>query len=111
MIKQTNMLVVSPKEYTFENKLTLDVPVEFDFALTNTGTEQIDVFKLSAGCSSCTVATMSMPILKPGETSLVHVTFTPASAGINRKFVNVFYKIGEVEQPSVVLKFKGEVTK
>lgn len=81
-------------------------PKVFSYELTNKGTEQVHVTKISVGCHACTKAEMPNPVVKPGETALLNVIFTPGSTGINKKAVSLQYG-----KTVLKLKFKSIVNK
>lgn len=81
-------------------------PKVFSYELTNKGNETVRITKISVGCHACTKAEMPKPIVEPGETVLLNVTFTPGSTGVNRKAVSLQYG-----KTVLKLKFKSIVNK
>lgn len=83
-------------------------PFNFKYSLSNKGSEKVEVTKLVKGCGSCTKASCDKTIIEPNGTANINVTFTPGSTGINKKTIQVLYKIGPLTH-NMGLVFKATV--
>lgn len=63
----------------------------FTYKLTNVGDKEIVIKKLSVSCSSCTTASSTKKTVKPGEDTLINVTFTPGTIAKQKKHIDVLY--------------------
>ena len=64
--------------------------VSHDFFITNEGTENLVIIKVSASCG-CTVAKPQDEVLEPGESTMMKVTFNSAHKRGNRKnYVTIY---------------------
>jgi hypothetical protein len=78
-------------------KLNLGQSYNFSYTLNNNGTTTETITNLIAGCGSCTTASTNKTEVKPGESTLINVTFTPNSTGLQTKKVRVVYSSKELE--------------
>lgn len=70
-------------------KVKFGKPHSFTFCLENNGNQTITVDKLVVGCNSCTKASLKKTIIRPSESVLLDVVFTPGSLGDQKKFITV----------------------
>jgi hypothetical protein len=79
----------------------------FSYKLTNMGKRDLIIHKVSSSCG-CTVVNPETPILKPGESTLLHVTFdSTGKDGVQTKTVNVI--TNDPEKPKHVLLVRGNI--
>jgi hypothetical protein len=79
----------------------------FSYKLTNTGKRDLIIHKVSSSCG-CTVVNPESPVLKPGESTLLHVTFdSTGKDGVQTKTVNVI--TNDPEKPKHVLLVRGNI--
>lgn len=70
--------------------LPIGKPYNFTFELiASSHPSHID--SISAGCSSCTTVQADKINVKPGETVILNVTFTPNALGYQTKFIHINY--------------------
>jgi hypothetical protein len=84
-------------------------PYNFHYTLKNVSDQEITITRLIVGCSACTTAHVTNPIVAPGGTVDVSATFTPGSTGLNSKSIDVAYTSGGKVAPAMKLKFKAIV--
>jgi hypothetical protein len=84
-------------------------PYNFDFVITNTGTEAYMISNISVGCSACTTATLEKQTITVGESIKVHVEFVPGSRGINRKTITLTYEDISGKTDTLSLIFRATV--
>lgn len=81
--------------------------VEFDYVFTNTGKSDLIIRKTKASCG-CTALAPEKTVLKPGESSKIHVVFdTNGKLGKQHKTVTVI--CNDPETPTIVLNIQGTV--
>lgn len=77
---------------------------KFNYKLVNAGDNDVTINKLQVSCSSCTSATSSKKLVRPGEEVIVNVTFTPGTVSKQRKHIDVLCSDGH----GVRLEFIGD---
>ena len=82
-----------------------DVPVEHEFAFTNTGTEPLLISSVKASCG-CTVTDYTTTQIPAGEKGYVKATYNATTLGVFTKSVTV---TANTETGVVQLFIKGEV--
>lgn len=97
------MLVANQQSINL-GKLKFGMPYNFTYTITNTGSNPVVIDKLSVGCSSCTKAHTDTAAISPGNSTIIHVTFTPGSTGMQSKNIVVNYG-----SDTLRLDFKAEV--
>ncbi|VAX21860.1 hypothetical protein MNBD_IGNAVI01-3143 [hydrothermal vent metagenome] len=82
-------IAVNEKEYDF-GTIVEGAIVSHEFFITNEGTENLVIIKVSASCG-CTVAKPQDDVLEPGESTVLKVTFNSAhKRGDRKNYVSVF---------------------
>lgn len=80
----------------------------YEFKFTNTGKSDLVIRKIKASCG-CTATSPEKMVIKPGESSKIGTTFNSAGKkGNQNKTITVI--TNDPDNPSVILKVKGEVT-
>lgn len=102
------MLTANQQEINLGN-LTYGVPHSFKFVVVNTGSNDLEIVKLTVGCGSCTKASTDKRKLIPQEAAEINVVFTPGSSGAQTKNVSLFYNDNGVPK-NMTLKFKAYVS-
>lgn len=103
---------VGPKISTMEKnfdfgKISQGEYVLHDFIITNTGDDVLKIEKVRASCG-CTAAKPDKDVLKPGESTKVHVEFnTRGRKGKQRKYIYIYSN--DSQMPELRLKLFGEV--
>lgn len=87
--------------------IKIGVPTTFQYALTSAA-ETIKILSLSAGCGSCTLASIEKDEIAPNSTVVMSVTFTPNGTGEQTKQVTVTYSEG-ISTSSIALEFTANV--
>lgn len=87
--------------------LVLSKPHSFNFALT-AGVDAITITKITAGCGSCTTASIDSALIAANTTENFKVTFTPQALGETSKKVTVIYTENNIEN-NIVLEFNATV--
>jgi hypothetical protein len=81
----------------------------FHFTVKNMAQERIKINAITVGCGPCTKASTSTTDLQPQGTSVIDVSFTPNSTGMQSKNVSIDYSEGGAHMPALVLKFRASV--
>ena len=84
------------------------IPTTFQYALTSAA-ETAKITSLSAGCGSCTVASIEKDEIAPNSTVVMNVTFTPNGIGEQTKKITVTYMEGTILS-KLELEFTANVT-
>lgn len=100
------MLTVDKQEIDLGN-LKYGKGYNFKYNLYNNSSNIININKIVKGCGSCTKAFIDKNIIKPNESAVINVEFTPGSTGINRKTIQVLYNSSD----NLILSFKSYVEK
>jgi ribosomal protein L30E len=86
--KAAPKLHIDEQFYDFGNVKEGEI-VEHDFTVKNTGTGELKITKVRASCG-CTAAAPKKNVLKPGESTIVHVSFnTSRRSGAQHKYVYI----------------------
>jgi hypothetical protein len=99
-------LVLDAPHYDF-GRIAPDLTVTHRFKASNTGSAPLTLIKLSPSCG-CTSTVVGKPVLAPGESTELEVTFNSAGArGLNRKTVSV--ESNDPVHPVQTLSFEANV--
>ena len=93
------------QSYDF-GKIRQGIPVTHQFKFVNTGKTPLVITNVTASCG-CTNPAWSREAVMPGQSGFVKATFSAAALGAFDKTVTV---TANIEQGSVQLKIKGEVS-
>ncbi|NOX17626.1 MAG: DUF1573 domain-containing protein [Chlorobi bacterium] len=86
--KAVPRLHIDEENYDFGNVKEGEI-VEHDFTIKNTGNGELKITKVRASCG-CTAAAPKKNVLKPGESTEIHVSFNTARrSGAQHKYVYI----------------------
>lgn len=101
------MLKVNQQEQHL-GMITFGETKTFTYRVTNKYDVDVELIRISKSCNSCTEASFDTSYLKPNETAIITVNFTPGSTGIQSKSLTLIYKTGQ-NTTSIGLEFKAMV--
>lgn len=85
--------------------ITQDLPVEYEFEITNSGAEAVKILEVKTSCG-CTAAGYSKEPIEPGQSTTLKASYNAKKAGIFAKSIKVYT---DVQEEPYLLKIKGEV--
>jgi hypothetical protein len=89
-------------------KITQGETVKTDFKFTNKGKSDLTIYKVKTSCG-CTASEPEKKVLKPGESSNIHVSFNSAGKhGAEEKSVTVYSN--DPSAPEITLTIKANIT-
>jgi len=86
-------------------KVPQDVPVSFEFKVTNTGTVPLQIYGVERACG-CTTPEWTSKAIQPGTTGVVKVVFDAKTGGFFSKTIKVLLN---TDEGSAELLLTGEV--
>ncbi len=88
------MIQVKPTQFDFGD-LPINKQKKFSVEVTNIG-NTLAIIDASPKCSSCTTAKVVSHHLKPNQSTLINMVFTPTKVGDNHKVVGILENSNEV---------------
>lgn len=104
-LENSPIITLDKKEYFFGN-VEKGKPNKYSFKVTNTGKSDLKITGLSAGCH-CVDYTLDKPVIKPGETAFIEVSYAAKNMGDNTDIVTIESNDIKTENPTITLKAKA----
>lgn len=86
-----------PTQRTMDlGQLKFGKPYSFIYTVQNSSDKVVKINRMIVGCTSCTKASTTQTTIKPGETGIINVTYTPGKTGKSKKNIQVVYDTDQI---------------